>query len=176
MDTLSSPYTSGSLAHAYPLSGNSQTFTAAATFVGGATAGATCSMTLVARTFAGYSASNTFNSTFTASGSTGSPTLTLSNASVLSGTSFGAGLQASGSGRTFGPFTPTGGQYICIVQANTVSNPGGGSFTVGGITFPMSLVQGPVSWTNLFGGSPSSYAYCSTGSFVSGTYNIAEGT
>jgi len=160
-DTLSSPYTSGSLAYSY--SNNSvSTKTFTLTAVGTSTQTATQSIQWVPRSYGGAGSGGATSAT--ASG-------TSANLVGASGTLTNIGLGTGCSGQTF-TATTSGTQYIYYLSPCNVSNPGGGSFTIGtssGPAFPMSSPTS-FSYTGQYApGAWTAYLYQSVNSYVNGT-------
>lgn len=142
-DTLSTPFTSGSLAFVYS---SNHTFTVHATATNSQTASASTGLQFLPREFSGLSSTNGATGA-TSSGST----------AVLvgaTGTLASAGL---GQQTNWGTFNPSS-QYIYILGTGSAC-----TFTSGGFNFPMASPV-PVSFVNQYGSTVSMYMYISSNS------------
>lgn len=147
-DTLTTPFTSGSLAFSYT---GAATFTLTA--VGATTKTAQQSIARAPCVFGGVGAAGA-TATVTATGSgqcTAGETATLSTGAALSA------LQLSNSqvGQTFGPFSPSNQKiYLLLIG-------GSHTFTSGGFAFPMNTPTA-VAYVNINGSTVAMYLYEST--------------
>lgn len=148
-DTLTTPYTSGSLAFAYS---TNTTFTAHSTATNSQTASATASFSLLAREFAGVGTAG-------ATGATASGT-----SAVLvgaTGTLPSAGL---GTHSSYGPFSPSN-QKIYVLGLNPSC-----TFTSGGFAFPTNAPL-TITFVNQYGASITIYDYESA-NLLSATFTL----
>jgi hypothetical protein len=139
-DTLTTPFTSGSLAFAYS---TNTTFTAHSTATNAQTASATSSVTFVSRTFGGVGTAG-------ATGATASGTSAILVGATGTLASGGLGNQAS-----YGPYSPSN-QSIYILNLS-----GTCTFTSGGFNFPMNTPTS-ITFVNQFGASVPMFLYQST--------------
>jgi hypothetical protein len=148
-DTLTTPFTSGSLAFVYSTNHN---FTVNATATNTQTASATAGLAFVPREFGGI-------------GTAGATGATASGSSAVlvgaTGTLPSAGL---GQQSTWGPFNPVN-QTIYILGTGSAC-----SFTSGGFGVSMA-VPIPVSFVNQFGSTVSMFLY-GTNNLLSGTFTF----
>lgn len=139
-DTLTTPFTSGSLAFAYS---SNTTFTAHSTATNSQTASTSTSVTFAAREFGGVGTSGATGAT--SSGST----------AVLTGATGTLNTVGLGQQSNWGPYTPSN-QNIYVLGTGSSC-----SFTSGGFNFPMNTPT-PITFVNLYGASISMYLYQST--------------
>jgi hypothetical protein len=145
VDTLTTPFTSGNLAHAYA---GAATFTLTA--VGATTKTAQQSISRAPCVFGGVGAAGaTATVTQTGSGQcTAGETATLSTGAALAALQ----LSASQAGQTFGPFNPSNQKiYLLLIG-------GSHTFTSGGFAFPMNTPTA-VAYVNINGSTVAMYLY-----------------
>lgn len=164
--TLTTPFTSGSLAFSY-----TQTTVACTTYTLQAIAATTQTVTRqscwVPRSFGGTGTGGSATSA-TASGNTA--VLVGATGTLVAPTS-GAALATSCTGQVYN-VTTSGTQYVYLLLPCNVSNPTAGSFTVPGPSvFPMNTPT-TITFTNQFSASVTMYLYRSVNSFFTGSNSI----
>lgn len=147
--TLTTPFTSGSLAFAYS---NNTTFTLHATATNSQTATSTASVTFASREFGGIGTAGATGAT--ASGST----------AILAGATGTLASVGLGNQSTFGPYTPSN-QKIYVLGLNSSC-----TFTSGGFAFPVNTPTN-ITFVNQYGSSVSMYLYEST-NLLSATFTL----
>jgi hypothetical protein len=160
--TLTTPFTTGSLAFNYctPAQGIVN-FTFTLTAVGSAqTVTPSRTINCLPRSFGGTGTGASATGA-TASGSTA--ILVGAAGNLVSG-----GLAASSVGQVYN-VTTSGTQYVYLLLATNVSNPGSGSFTTPGPTVFAMNAPTVVSFTNQYGTVITMYLYRSVNSFFSGS-------
>lgn len=156
VDTLTTPFTSWTLSHSYT---TNTTFTLTA-LGDGQTITETQGLAFLPRSYGG-----------TGTGGSATNVVVTGTSAALegaTGTLTNGGLASSSVGQVYN-VTTSGTQYVYLLLATNVSNPGGGSFTTPGPTVFAMNAPTTITVTGQYGGTWTGYLYRSVNSFFNGS-------